>query len=54
MRLEKKATGLSRPSIANAYDLQKAIREDFEERAGQLPQNSMDELDEGLRLVLGL
>lgn len=54
VRLEKKATGLSKPSIANVYDIQKVIREDFEERAGQLPRDSMDELDEGLRLILGL
>ena len=54
LRLEKRATGLRKPSVANVYDLQKALRSDFVERLGPLPAGLLDQLDDGLRLVLGL
>jgi len=54
VRLDRRVTGLSKPSVANVYDVQKVLRADFDERVGQLPSRSMDEVDEGLRLVLAL
>lgn len=29
LRLEKRATGLSKPSVANLHDIQKLLRSDF-------------------------
>jgi mRNA-degrading endonuclease toxin of MazEF toxin-antitoxin module len=54
LRLEASATGLSRTSVANVYDLQKVLRSDLVERAGRLDPESRERLDRGLRLVLGL
>jgi mRNA interferase MazF len=54
VRLEHAATGLPRASVAKVYDVQKALRSDFLERAGRLPGSSLDEIAKGLRLVLGL
>lgn len=52
--LSRQATGLTKESVANVYDVQKALRSDFLERAGALPSESLKRLDAGLRLVLGL
>ena len=49
-----KVTGLPKASVANVYDVQKALRADFLERAGALPAESLARLDAGLRLVLHL
>jgi mRNA interferase MazF len=54
LRLERKATGLPKPSVANVYDVQRVLRLDFEERIGGLPGEAIADLDDGLRLVLGL
>jgi mRNA-degrading endonuclease toxin of MazEF toxin-antitoxin module len=54
LRLEKRATGLSRASVANVYDIQKVVRTDFVERVGHLGPDPRAALDEGLRLVLEL
>lgn len=54
LRLERQSTGLGKISVANVYDVQKVLRADFLQRIGRLPQDSMDRLDEGLRLALGL
>jgi mRNA-degrading endonuclease toxin of MazEF toxin-antitoxin module len=54
VQLSQKATGLPKASVANVYDLQKALRGDFLERAGALPSESLAALDAGLRLVLQL
>ena len=54
LRLEKRATGLSKPSVANLYDIQKVLRTDFVERLGRLGTDQRAALDEGLRLVLDL
>ncbi len=54
LRLEKRATGLSKPSVANVYDIQKVLRADFVERVGRLGREQREALDEGLRLVLEL
>lgn len=43
-----------RGEVANVYDVQKALRADFLERAGALPAESLASLDAGLRLVLHL
>jgi mRNA interferase MazF len=54
LRLEKRATGLSKPSVANLYDIQKVLRGDFVERLGHLGTDQVAALDDGLRLVLDL
>ena len=54
VRFDRKATGLSKASVANVYDVQRVLVDDFESRAGQLPSSAVDGLDDGLRLVLGL
>lgn len=54
VRLDRRATGLTKPSVANVYDVQKVLRSDFLEHAGTLPEDRVAALDEGLRLVLGL
>jgi mRNA interferase MazF len=54
VQLSRKATGLPKDSVANVYDVQKALRADFLEPAGALPAESLASLDAGLRLVLNL
>ena len=54
VQLSRQATGLPKASVANVYDLQKALRADFLERTGALPAESLDSLEAGLRLVLRL
>jgi mRNA interferase MazF len=54
VRLEKRATGLPKPSVANVYDVQKVLRADFVERLGRLKAEQREEVDAGLRLVLDL
>ena len=54
VRLERRATKLSKASVANVYDLQKVLWTDFVERVGQLPEDQLRLLDRGLRLVLEL
>lgn len=54
VRLERRATGLPKPSVANLYDIQKLLSADFVERLGRLGPEPQQALDEGLRLVLDL
>lgn len=54
LRLERRSTGLAKPSVANLYDLQKVLSADFVERVGRLSQEQRQALDQGLRLVLDL
>ena len=54
VRLDRRATGLSKASVANVYDVQKVLRSDLLELAGSLPAPKLSELDEGLRFVLSL
>ena len=54
LRLDRQATGLRKASVANLYDVQKVLRSDFVERLGRLPSGVLDQLDDGLRLVLDL
>jgi mRNA interferase MazF len=54
VRLDRRATGLPKPSVANVYDVQKVLRADFLERLATLPPDRIVALDAGLRLVLAL
>lgn len=54
VHLEEGWTGLPKASVANVYDVQKVILEDFIERSGTLPPASMRAVEDGLRLVLDL
>jgi mRNA-degrading endonuclease toxin of MazEF toxin-antitoxin module len=54
VRLDRRATGLNKPSVANVYDVQKVLRSDFLERLSTLPTERAAALDAGLRLVLDL
>lgn len=53
-RLERSATGLTKTSVANVYDVQKVLLGDFLDRAARLPGPRLKAVDDGLRLVLGL
>lgn len=54
VRLERRATGLPKPSVANLYDIQKVLRADFVERLGRVSGEQAQAVDDGLRLVLDL
>jgi mRNA-degrading endonuclease toxin of MazEF toxin-antitoxin module len=54
VRLDRKDTRLTKPSVANVYDVQKVLRSDFVERLGTLPADRLDAIGAGLRLVLDL
>lgn len=54
LRLERRATGLSKASVANVYDMQKVLRADFLERLGALPPADLVTLNDGLLLALEL
>lgn len=54
LRLDARSTRLSKPSVANVYDLQKVLRSDLIERVGELRGPALAALDVGLRLVLAL
>ena len=54
VRLERRDTGLSKPSVANVYDVQKVLLFDFAERLRALPNEQLKAVTDGLRLVLGL
>ena len=54
VQLSRQATGLPKASVANVYDVQKALRDDFLERVGVLSAESLASLDAGLRLVFHL
>lgn len=54
VRFGRRATGLSKASVANVYDLQKVLRSDFMQCLGMLPTGDLVALNEGLRLVLEL
>ena len=47
-------TGLPRPSVVNVSQLAVADRRRLVEKAGTLPGRVMREVDEGMRLILGL
>jgi len=54
VRLARSATGLTKMSVANVYDLQKVLLVDFLDRTGRLDAPHLKAVDDGLRLVLGL
>lgn len=54
VRLARQDTRLSKPSVANVYDVQKVVRPDFVARLGALPAGRLAAVDDGLRLVLEL
>ena len=54
VRLAGTSTRLAKASVANVYDIQKVIADDFIERVGSLPPDAVIEIDQGLILVLGL
>jgi mRNA-degrading endonuclease toxin of MazEF toxin-antitoxin module len=54
VRLERRSTGLSKPCVANVYDLQKVLRSDFVEPVGTLAADDLVTLGGGLRFVLQL
>ena len=54
VRLPRRATGLSKDSVANVYDVQKVMRSDFAERVALLPAAERALVAAGLRLALDL
>lgn len=54
VRFGRRATRLSKASVANVYDAQKVLRSDFQERLGRLPAADLSALGDGLRLVFEL
>jgi mRNA-degrading endonuclease toxin of MazEF toxin-antitoxin module len=54
VRLDRRATGLSKTSVANVYDIQRVLRSDLVENVGRLSVDSLKAIDDGLRLVLEL
>lgn len=54
VRFDRRMTGLSKPSVANVYDLQKVLRSDLLGRSASQPAVGLAQLEDGLRLVLDL
>ncbi len=54
VRLDRRATRLPKASVANVYDVQKALRSAFLECSSRLPIDRMTDVDDGLRLALNL
>ena len=52
--LRRQRTGLRRDSVANAPQIATLNRSEFEELAGTVPSDLMDEVDGGLRWFLNL
>jgi mRNA interferase MazF len=54
VRLDRRDTGLPKPSVANVYDVQKVLLADFTERLNTLRGEPLAAINAGLRLVLDL
>jgi mRNA interferase MazF len=54
VHLSKRASGLSKPSVANVSQLITLDKSRLTERIKSLDKNSMNEVETGLRLVLNL
>jgi mRNA interferase MazF len=54
VRVEKSESGLSKPSVVNVSQLFTLDREFLTQRVRALPAEIVRDVDEGLRLVLGL
>lgn len=52
--VSRRASRLPKTSVANVYDVQKVILDDFLEPVARLPGETVAGIDRGLRLVLGL
>lgn len=52
--LPSSATGLPRDSVANVTALVTLNKSDLSDHAGRIPHSLLDEVDRGLRRVLGL
>lgn len=53
-RVSKSDSGLAKPSVVNASQLVTLDREQLTQRVRALPADAMRDIDEGLRLVLGV
>ena len=49
-----RGTGLSKPSVTNVTQISAVDRGDLDGRIGRVPKRVMDDIDNGLRLVLAL
>lgn len=49
-----KASGLPRPSVVNVSQVASVSRSTLTERVGRIPESTMRQVDDGLRLVLSL
>jgi mRNA interferase MazF len=49
-----KSTGLPRPSVINVSQVATVDRKELKERVGRVPEPLMEQVDDGLRLVLAL
>jgi len=54
VRLSRRATGLTKDSVVNVYDVQKVLRSDLVEHVAALTPDDLASIADGLRLVLGL
>jgi mRNA interferase MazF len=54
VRIGKAESGLTKPSVVNVSQLVTLDREELTERVRTLPAESMRDIDDGLRLVLGI
>ena len=54
MRLSKAKTGLNKESVANVSQIITLDKQFLVEKIGELDNSTMQELDEGMTLVLGL
>ncbi|MEO6079578.1 MAG: type II toxin-antitoxin system PemK/MazF family toxin [Steroidobacteraceae bacterium] len=54
VRVGKSESGLAKPSSVNVSQLITVDREQLTQRVRALPADAMHEIDEGLRLVLGI
>jgi mRNA interferase MazF len=54
VRVSKRDSGLPRHSVVNVTQLLVVDRSRLRDHAGTIPGGKMKEVDEGLRLVLGL
>ena len=54
VRLSSRGTRLSKPSVANVSQVITIDKSFLTERIGRVPQGSMSEIDDGLRLSLAL
>ena len=54
VRVGKTESGLTKPSVVNVSQLVTLDREQLTQRVRALPADAMRDIDEGLRLVLGI